>query len=81
MSKEWICDPNEKFETLESAYFQLDDIVKDLRAVEDAQEIAEVLVDMMTELEERMEQARIDCESEYAEMIREQERDYWKEAI
>ena len=81
MSKEWICDPNEKYETLESAYFSIDDVIRDLKDVKEAQNIIDALREVMVTMEDLMDDTRTDCESAYQEMIREQTRDYWRAVI
>ena len=81
MAKEWICDPNEKYEQLESAYFSIDDVIRDLKDVKEAQEVIDALKETMVTMEGLMETTRTECETDYQEMIREQTRDYWRAVI
>ena len=81
MGKKINLDPNEKYEALESAFFQLDDAVKELKQIPDAHAIADTLVSMMDDLQEIMEPMRVSFQKAHDEMIRDQERDYWRAVI
>ena len=81
MSKEWICDPDEKFEALESAYYSIDSAIHDLSEIKDAQDVIAALREVMVMMEDLMDGTRTDCETVYQEMIREQTSDYWRSVI
>jgi hypothetical protein len=71
----------DKQEALENALTALDDATDALKDMPECEAVRDVIFEMISNLQEQLDEVNADAERAYADMIRDMTRDYWRAVL
>lgn len=81
MAKHNKIDRDDLFDALEAAASSLDDAVSELRDIDEYSDVCDAILELLNGLNLALDEISAEREREYAEMMREATRDYWKAVL